>query len=189
MILIAASLPALNTSLKNTSLMDLHCFAYDTGAGEGISICKDVFVVIDETPEVKSSVTIQGPSVGTPICLGRGSLVYIFDVGHLKRGLIHPKGILASSSEGSPHFRLALAMQLKKRGVRYVGDKFEGILTVTTNGSAKDIEGSNDFKSLVKEMENGLASPLFDVTPFLKGIYKSSEDENFKYAECMQVTQ
>ena len=36
-------------------------------------------------------------------------------------GLIHPNGILAGSSIGSPKFRPASAMGLKKKGVRYIG--------------------------------------------------------------------
>ena len=94
-------------------------------------------------------------------------------------------------------------MQLKKRGVRYIGGKFdgvdyiqcvrsdlkfaandtEGILTVSTNGQASDIEYSDEFKMLIQEIENGLASPLVDITPFLKGIYKNPKDKNFKNAK------
>ena len=39
-------------------------------------------------------------------------------------GLVHPNGILAGSSEESPDFRLASAMQMKRLGVRYLGGKF-----------------------------------------------------------------
>ena len=187
----------------NTTLVDLNSFAYDTGAGEGISTCPGDFVSIDRSEKMTSSVKIQGPSVGTPTCIGRGPLVYMINEGEFLFGLIHPKGILASSSEDSPQFRLASAMQLKKRGVRYIGGKFDGvdyiqcerselkfsandtdgILTVATNGQASDIEDSDEFKMLVQAIENGLASPLVDITPFLKGVYKNPKDENFKNAE------
>jgi hypothetical protein len=190
----------------NTALVDLDSFAYDTGAGEGISTCPDDFVSIDRSEKMTSSVKIQGPSVGTPTCIGRGPLVYMINEGEFLYGLIHPKGILASSSEGSPQFRLASAMQLKKRGVRYIGGKFdgvdyiqcvrsdlkfsandtEGILTVPTNGQASDIEYSDEFKMLIQEIENGLASPLVDITPFLKGIYQNPKDKNYKNAEMSQ---
>ena len=96
----------------------------DTGAGEGISTCPDDFVYIDNSNEMTSSVVIQGPSVGTPTCLGRGPLVYLIKVGELFFGLIHPKGILASSSSDSPQFRLASAMQFKKEEL----DTLEGCL-------------------------------------------------------------
>jgi hypothetical protein len=190
----------------NAALVDMRCFAYDTGAGEGISTNEDDFVYLDKSPDVINSVMIQGPSVGTPTCVGRGPLVYVFDHGDLKLSLVHPSGILASSSSSAPQFRLASAMQLKKRGVRYIGGKFggqdyiecvrsdlqfpadesDGILTKTTNGSAKDIQESEEFKSLMQRIENGLASPLVDIRPFLKGVYKTSEDGNIKYSEMSE---
>ena len=192
----------LNLSALNSSLLDMRSFAYDTGASEGISTNVNDFVVVDESAEMKDSVRIQGPSVGTPECLGRGPLVYLINDGSSKLGLIHPKGVLASSSESSPQFRLASAMQLKKRGVRYLGGRFNekdyiecvrsnlmipaadtnGILTIMTDGFAKDICYSDEFRFLVQQIENGLCSPLVDITPFLKGIYKSSEEGNEKYA-------
>jgi hypothetical protein len=196
----------LTLSAMNAALVDMKCFAYDTGAGEGISTSEDDFVYLDKSPEAIQSVTIQGPSVGTPTCVGRGPLVYVFDHGDLKLGLIHPSGVLASSSESAPQFRLASAMQLKKRGVRYIGGKFDGqdyiecvrsdlqfpaeecdgILTKTTNGIAKDILESPEFKDLIEQIENGLSSPLVDIRPYLKGIYKTSEDGNGRYAEMAQ---
>ena len=57
-----------------------------------------------------------------------------------------------------------------------------GILTIKTDGFAKDICYSDEFKFLVQQVENGLCSPLVDITPFLKGIYKSCEEGNEKYA-------
>ena len=67
-------------------------------------------------------------------------------------------------------------MQLKKRGVRYVGGRFEekdiiecvrsdlkvsatetdGILTIKTDGFAKDIVHSEEFDFLIKQIEGGL---------------------------------
>ncbi len=41
-------------------------------------------------------------------------------------GLTHPQGIYASSENGGAQFRLASAMELKKKGVRYIGGKFNG---------------------------------------------------------------
>ena len=88
----------LNLSALNSSLLDMKSFAYDTGASEGISTNFDDFVIVDDSREMKESVRIQGPSVGTPNCLGRGPLVYLIKAGSNKLGLIHPKGVLASSS-------------------------------------------------------------------------------------------
>jgi hypothetical protein len=192
----------LTLSAMNAALVDMKCFAYDTGAGEGISTNEDDFVYLDRSPEAVKSVMIQGPSVGTPTCVGRGPLVYVFDHEDRKLGLVHPSGVLASSSNSAPQFRLASAMQLKKRGVRYIGGKFDGqdyiecvrsdikfpadetdgILTKATNGSAKDIQESEEFRILMDQIEKGLASPLVDIRPYLKGVYKSCEEGNTKYA-------
>jgi hypothetical protein len=83
----------------NTALVDLNSFAYDTGAGEGISTCPEDFVSIDRSEKMTNSVKIQGPSVGTPTCIGRGPLVYMINEGDFLFGLIHPRGILVSSSK------------------------------------------------------------------------------------------
>jgi hypothetical protein len=83
----------------NAALVDMRSFAYDTGAGEGISTSEDDFVYVDKSPKMSESVKIQGPSVGTPTCTGRGPLVYVFNHGDMKLGLIHPKSVLASSSD------------------------------------------------------------------------------------------
>jgi hypothetical protein len=163
-------------------------FAYDTGAGEGISTSKDDFIYLDTSEKSRNSCTIQGPSVGTPTCEGRGPLVYIFKVGGRIMGLVHPNGILASSSMGSSEFRLASAMQLKKKEVRYLGGKLnekdiiecvrsgmrvpatnnDGILTIKIDGFASDLEGCDELLRLVKDIDGGLTSPLIDVSPFIK---------------------
>jgi hypothetical protein len=103
-------------------------------------------------------------------------------------GLVHPNGILASSSEGSSEFRLASAIQLKKRGVRYLGGKFnegdiiecvrsgtrlpasevDGILTLKTEGFASELENCDELRRLVRDIDGGLESPLIDVSPFIK---------------------
>jgi hypothetical protein len=119
-------------------------------------------------------------------------LVYIFKLGERIMGLVHPNGILASSAEGSTEFRLASAMQLKKKGVRYLGGKFnssdtiecvrtgtkvpaldiDGILTVKTDGVASELEDCMEFHQLVKDIDSGLTSPLIDVTRFIKASSK-----------------
>jgi hypothetical protein len=172
-----------------TSLVDMDCFAYDTGAGEGISTDRNDFVYLDCSDSSKKSVVINGPSVGTPTCEGRGPLVYTFLIKGRLMGLIHTNGILASSSDESPEFRLASAMQMKRQGVRYVGGRFKaqdtiecvwtgetipaldhgGILTVRTHGTASDIDDSVQFRKLVSDIDAGFKSPLFEVTEFLRG--------------------
>jgi hypothetical protein len=158
---------------------DMSSFAYDTGAGEGVSTSEDDFTYLDTSEQEKNSVTIHGPTIGTPTCQGRGPLVFTYRVGEKVMGLIHSNGILASSFVGSTQLRLASAMQMKKKGVRYLGGKFndddiiecvrtgekipareiDGILIVRTNGVAKDIQDSIEFQQLVKDIESGLRSP------------------------------
>ena len=172
----------------NVNLVEDEMFAYDTGSAEGISTKSDDFVYLDDSTEAKNSIKIKGPSVGAPDCLGRGPLVFTFNVNGRLMGLLHPNGILANTGEGGIEFRLASAVVMKQKGIRYVGGKFDendfieclrsgvkiptyhhdGITTVQTNGVAKDIEASSAFKEFVKEVESGNASPLFDVKKFLK---------------------
>jgi hypothetical protein len=178
----------INVQAFETSLLDMGSFAYDTGAGEGISTSKDDFVYLDTSTKSKKSVKINGPSVGSPMCEGRGPLVYLFKDENKLMALIHPNGIYASSGENSPSFRLASAMQMKKLGIRYVGGKFndkdtiecvrtgvsiptvevDGILTIKTCGSASDIVENDEFRILVGEIEKGVRSPMVEITPFLR---------------------
>jgi hypothetical protein len=189
----------------NTCLVDMTTFAFDTGAGEGISTSKDDFVYLDTSDKSRNSCTIQGPSVGSPTCEGRGPLVYIFKLGERIMGLVHPNGILASSAEGSTEFRLASAMQLKKKGVRYLGGKFnssdtiecvrsgtrvpaldiDGILTIKTDGVASELEDCMEFHKLVKDIDSGLTSPLIDVTPFIK---TSSKLDNLRLSAYLNTS-
>jgi hypothetical protein len=60
----------------NVQFFDMDSFAYDTGAGEGISTSIKDFVFLDTSIESKKSIQINGPSVGTPTCLGRGPLIF-----------------------------------------------------------------------------------------------------------------
>ncbi len=75
--------------------------------------------------EIKSSVEIQGASVGTPICIARGPLVYRFTLNGKQMGLVHSNGILANIPSGGSIFRLVLAMQMERYGIRYVAESFE----------------------------------------------------------------
>jgi hypothetical protein len=170
-----------------TSLVDMDCFAYDTGAGEGISTDRNDCVYLDYSDSSKKSVVINGPSVGTPTCEGRGPLVHTFVIKGKLMGLVHINGIFASTNDESPEFRLASAMQMKRQGMRYVGGRFKaqdtiecvrtgetipaldngGSLIVKTHGNASDIADSIEFRQLVRDIDAGLKSPLFEVTKFL----------------------
>ena len=56
--------------ILGTSLVDMDSFAFDTGAGEGISTDRNDFVFLDCSDACKQSAIINGPSVGTPTCEG-----------------------------------------------------------------------------------------------------------------------
>ncbi len=91
---------------------------------------------------------------------------------------------------------------MKRMGIRYLGGKFDdddfiecvrtgervptcevdGILTINTEGSTKDIERSVEFFKLVEEINCGLRSPLIEVTPFLKGATERIEGSKFKFS-------
>ncbi len=43
-----------------------------------------------------------------------------------------------------------------------------GVVVMKTDGVANDIDDINVFRQLVERVNAGLASPLFDATPFLK---------------------
>jgi hypothetical protein len=168
----------------NSVLIDLALVAFDTGAAQGISTSRDDFTYLDTSEKCKNSVSINGPSVGTPHCEGRGPLVYTFKMGNKLMGLIHPHGIYASSENGGSQFRLASAMEMKKKGVRYIGGKFngtdciqcvrtgnkfaaqevDGILTFETIGVASDIEDSEEFHQLVRDIDCGIKSPMVEIT-------------------------
>ncbi len=80
---------------------------------------------LDESKEIKRSVKIQGPSVGVPLCIGRGPLVYRFTLNRKQMGLVHSNGILANVPSGGSIFRPVSAMQMERYGIRYVAGSFE----------------------------------------------------------------
>ena len=69
--------PLVYKALGN-SPFDMESFAYDTGAGEGISTLGSDFVNIDTSESSRNSVSMHGPTVGAPTCEGRGPSVYTF---------------------------------------------------------------------------------------------------------------
>ena len=187
----------------STVLVDESSFAFDTGSGEGISVHRKDFVYLDESEEAKNSVLIQGPSVGAPLCIGRGPLVFRFELDGKPMGLVSSKAILANVPSGGSIFRLVSAIKMKRQGVRYVAgmynepDRIEcvrsglaiptsstgDVLFVQTTGFAEDIVPSEEFKDLVFKISNGLESPLVDLSPYLKDSYVESGEKNRKYAQ------
>ena len=192
----------LTITLMNTVLVDESSFAFDSGSGEGISVHRKDFAYLDESEEIKSSVEIQGPSVGAPICIGRGPLVYRFTLNGKQMGLVHSNGILANIPSGGSIFRLVSAMQMERYGIRYVAGSFEtpgyvecvrsglrvptlpkgDVLYVSTSGFADEIVPSAEFRSVVAKIADGLESPLVDLTPFLLGNYSEPGESNRKFA-------
>jgi hypothetical protein len=172
---------------------------HDSGSAAGISVQRKDFVWLDESLAAKGSVNIRGPSVGKPGCEGRGPLVYVHDQGGVLYGLVDPEGICASAEM---NFRVTSAQLFKKRGVRVIGGKFnepdvlecvrtgrlvsmveaENILCMETHGTASDIEDTPQFRKLVEDIRLEKASPLVDLTPFLKGGGKV-DGENSKWSK------
>ena len=95
-----------------------------------------------------------------------------------------------------PAYRIAGAQQLKGRGLRIIGGKFDdtdslecvrtgrmisaatkdGIMVLETVGCAKDIEDSPEFRKLVNDVRNEIVSPLVDLRPYLKGGGREKDD-------------
>ncbi len=79
--------------LLNTKLLKEDSFAYDTGSAEGISTYRDDFYNLHQSDLAKDSAIIKGPSLGAPMCEGRGVLIFIFEEQGVMMGLVHPHGI------------------------------------------------------------------------------------------------
>jgi hypothetical protein len=113
--------------MLNMKLHQDDTFVYDTGSAEGISTCEFDFYRLDTSEDAKESAIIKGPRVGAPICGGRGSLIFLFDVKGIKMGLVHPNGIYAMTTDADLEFRLASALELKRHGIRLIGGAFDVI--------------------------------------------------------------
>ena len=170
----------------NTKLLQDDTFAYDTGSAEGISTYRDDFYSLDQSDVAKDSAIIKGPSVGTPMCEGRGVLIYMFEEKGVLMGLVHPHGIFAVTSNDDLDFRLASAMELKRHGIRMIGGAFKEpdiiecvrtkaqvtarnehkIMVVRTKGKASDLKCSVEFDVYLRGVAQGKISPLFQVSWF-----------------------
>ena len=65
------------SSMATSALLDMERNAcYDSGSATGITTDVRDMAYLDSSVEAQDSVTIRGPSVGTPKCEGRGPVVY-----------------------------------------------------------------------------------------------------------------
>ena len=110
---------------------------------------------------------------------------------------------MADVPSGGSIFRLVSALKMKRKGIRYVAGCYNepdyiecvrsgltiptsttgDVLYVETSGFANDIEPSEDFKSIVKKISDGLMSPLVNLTGFLKDSYAEPGERNRKFAQ------
>ena len=168
----------------NTKLLKEDAFAYDTGSAEGISTYRDDFYNLDQSDIAKGSAILKGPSVGTPMCEGRGVLIYTFEVKGVKMGLVHPHGIYAVTAKDDLEFRLASAMELKRHGIRMIGGVFKEpdiiecirtkakvtarnehkIMVVRTKGRASELTRTVEFDEYLRRVAQGLTSPLLQLS-------------------------
>ena len=194
------------SAMSTSPLLNMTDACYDTGSAEGITTEVKDFLMIDRSVIARESVSIRGPSVGTPGCEGRGPIIYRLVWGNM--GLVMPSGILAETGEGKPGFRIAPAQQLKKRGIRLVGGKFdevdEGecvrtgerfecltrdeILVIETRGYARDLIDSPALRLKIKAIRDGLASPLIDLTDHMNEEEKAVSRESLKKIEARSLS-
>jgi hypothetical protein len=99
-------------------------------------------------------------------------------------GIIHPNGIYATTNEAQMKFRIALAQELKRLGIRLIGGAFkepdviecvrtrfafetsshEKLVVVTTKGKASDINPSEMFHSYLDQVKKRHQSSLFQLS-------------------------
>jgi hypothetical protein len=58
------------------------------------------------------------------LCLGRGPLVFRFEIEEKQMGLVCSRAILADVPSGGSIFRLVSAVKMKRHGIRYVSGLF-----------------------------------------------------------------
>jgi hypothetical protein len=193
----------ISLSMMNVKLHQENTFVYDTGSAEGISTSKSDFYRLDLSERARDSVIINGPSVGSPLCGGRGCLIFTFEVNNVMMGMVHPNGIYATTNDAQMTFRLASAQELKRLGIRLIGGAFKEpdviecvrtrfafetssqgkLMVVTTKGKASDIKPSEMFHSYLDQVKNGHQSPLFQLSR-VKGelpITSDKEGEIYEY--------
>ena len=115
------------SSMATSALLDVEKNACcDSGSATGITTDVRDMVRLDSSVEMQDSVTIRGPSVGTPKCEGRGPVVC--RVREPKNhGVVHPDGVLASVRGGGCDFRVDSERIMNKRGLRFIGGEYSGV--------------------------------------------------------------
>ncbi len=108
----------------NVKLHQENKFVYDTGSAEGISTNASDFYQLEMSERAKDSTIINGPSVGSPQCGGRGCLIFTFEVDNVMMGMVHPNGIYATTNDAQMVFRIASAQELKRLGIRLIAGTF-----------------------------------------------------------------
>ncbi len=114
----------ISLSMMHVKLHQENTFVYDTGSAEGISTNASDFYRLDSSKPARDSAVITGPSVGSSLCGGRGSLVFIFELNKVMMGIVHPNGIYATTNDTQISCRLAFALELKRLGLRFIGGAF-----------------------------------------------------------------
>ena len=175
------------TALASSPLHDLRDVAVDTASACTISTDRDDFLYIDESEKAKASVSINGPSVGTPKCGGIGVAVYRIESDrHTLAGrnlsFIDPFGVYAPP-EKCPPLRILSAQAMSKMGCGTVTGVFgqggaiqcaqsgesvklktdNNILVLRTKGKACDIQLTPELRAVIKDVESCLRPPLIDL--------------------------
>jgi len=162
-----------DVSTMATKLLDVDKHScHDSGSGAFISVDRRDFVYLDEGAAAKSSVSIRGPSVGSPGCGGIGPPVFRCQIDGRPYGIIHPDGVYAKAEV---EFRVSSERVCKQKGLRVVSGKFDepdhlecvrtnkkvamktidNILVMETKGMADEIIDSPAFRSVVEEVKRG----------------------------------
>ncbi len=168
----------------NVKLHQDNTFVYDTGSAEGISTSESDFYRLDLSKRARDSVIINGPGVGSPLCGGRGYLIFKFEVNNVMMGMVQPNEIYATTNDAQRAFRLASAQELKRLGIGLIGGAFKEpdviecartkvsfettsqgkLMVVATKGKASDIKPSEMLHAYLDQVKTGHQSPLFQLS-------------------------
>ena len=172
--------PVSISAMAVSTLHDLNFVADDSASSRSITSERSDFLWVNETENMKNSVTINGPSTGTPGCGGIGPIAYRVDAPGRNLIVIDPDGIFAVSG---PRFRILSAQQMASLGVKSDTGVYDqagkmkctksgeeitlttrnDILVFKTKGAASDIAVSPALKRAVSDVRTGLRSPIVDL--------------------------
>jgi hypothetical protein len=113
-------------SILLSPLLKMTDVGMDSCSGTSISTRKYDFLWLDESTEAKESVSVRGPSVGTPSCGGIGPVAYHFMSNGKPAMLVDPEGVFADIDKSKcPEFRILSTQKVKKFGLKVDGGVFE----------------------------------------------------------------